>query len=170
MKSFANKVENILNKIKIKKSLSYLFVFVFFIPFVIISSFFVLMLAILQVLNYYNVKTLLEAVMNIGERIKTRRKELGMSAEQIADIIGTSPATIYRYESNYITKMGVDKLTPIAKALHVSEAYLMGWTDDVSWLPNDEKLLSVIHQLSLEAQEKVLEYAEDLLASKRYSR
>ena len=44
MKSFANKVENILNKIKIKKSLSYLFVFVFFIPFVIISSFFVLML------------------------------------------------------------------------------------------------------------------------------
>ena len=108
--------------------------------------------------------------MNIGERIKTRRKELGMSAEQIADIIGTSPATIYRYESNYITKMGVDKLTPIAKALHVSEAYLMGWTDDVSWLPNDEKLLSVIHQLSLEAQEKVLEYAEDLLASKRYSR
>ena len=90
--------------------------------------------------------------------------------KQVADIIGTSPATIYRYESNYITKMGVDKLTPIAKALHVSEAYLMGWTDDVSWLPNDEKLLSVIHQLSPEAQEKVLEYAEDLLASKRYSR
>ena len=108
--------------------------------------------------------------MNIGERIKTRRKELGMSAEQIADIIGTSPATIYRYESNYITKMGVDKLTPIAKALHVSEAYLMGWTDDVSWLPNDEKLLSVIHQLSPEAQEKVLEYAEDVFASKRYAR
>ena len=108
--------------------------------------------------------------MNIGERIKARRKELGMSAEQIADIIGTSPATIYRYESNYITKMGVDKLTPIAKALHVSEAYLMGWTDDASWLPDDEKLLSIIHRLTPEAQEKVLEYAKDLLTSKKYSR
>lgn len=108
--------------------------------------------------------------MNIGERIKNRRKELGMSAEQIADIIGTSPATIYRYESNYITKMGVDKLTPIARALHVSEAYLMGWTDDASWLPDDEKLLSVVHRLTPEAQGKVLEYAEDLLASKKYAR
>ncbi|MCR4742154.1 MAG: histidine kinase, partial [Treponema sp.] len=44
MARFADKVESILNKIKIKESLSYLFVFVFFIPFVIISSFFILML------------------------------------------------------------------------------------------------------------------------------
>ena len=40
--------------------------------------------------------------MDIGERIKKRRKELGLSAEQIAEKLGVSPATIYRYESNDI--------------------------------------------------------------------
>lgn len=69
--------------------------------------------------------------MDIGKRIKARRKELGLSAEQVAELMGVSPATVYRYESNYITNMRVDKLTPIANALKTTEAYLLGWTDDI---------------------------------------
>ena len=92
--------------------------------------------------------------MTIGEIIKNRRKELGMSAEDIAEIIGTSPATIYRYESNYITKMGIDKLTPIAKALKVSEAYLMGWTSDPNWRPDSD--ISAPSSMQLTEQEKWL--------------
>lgn len=65
--------------------------------------------------------------MNIGERIKVRRKELGISAEQLADVLGVSPATIYRYESNYINSMKVDRIKPIAEALNTSVSYLMGW-------------------------------------------
>ncbi len=76
------------------------------------------------------IKTLGEGI-NIGQRIKDRRKELNLSAEQVAELIGVSPATVYRYESNYISNMGVDKITPIAKALNTTEAYLLGWTDDV---------------------------------------
>lgn len=64
-----------------------------------------------------------------GERIKARRKELGISAEQLADVLGVSPATIYRYESNYINSMKVDKIKPIADALNTSVAYLMGWDE-----------------------------------------
>lgn len=67
--------------------------------------------------------------MSIGERIKVRRKELGISAEQLADTLGVSPATIYRYESNYINSMKVDRIKPIAKALNTNVAYLMGWED-----------------------------------------
>ncbi|WP_371722181.1 helix-turn-helix domain-containing protein, partial [Neglectibacter sp. X4] len=55
--------------------------------------------------------------MDIGKRIKARRKELGLSAEEVAERMGVSAATVYRYESNYISNMGVDKLTPIATAL-----------------------------------------------------
>jgi len=119
--------------------------------------------------------------MTIGEIIKNRRKQLGMSAEQIADIIGTSPATIYRYESNYITKMGIDKLTPIAKALRVSEAYLMGWTSDPNWRPDsdlspssssaselelteqEERLLVIFRRLNRSQQERLIAYAEGML-------
>lgn len=98
--------------------------------------------------------------MNIGEIIKNRRKELGMSAEDVAEIIGTSPATIYRYESNYITKMGIDKLAPIAKALRVSEAYLMGWTTDPNWRPDSDASLdpasSPVDMIYLTGDEKKL--------------
>lgn len=39
--------------------------------------------------------------MSVGSRIKKRRKMLGMSAEDIAQIIGVSAATVYRYEADY---------------------------------------------------------------------
>ena len=32
--------------------------------------------------------------MDVGERIKNRRKQLGLSAEQIAAELGVSPATV----------------------------------------------------------------------------
>ena len=70
--------------------------------------------------------------MDVGERIKNRRKQLGLSAEQIAAELGVSPATVYRYESNEIMNMRIDKLEPIAKALHTSPAYLMGWSAESS--------------------------------------
>lgn len=65
--------------------------------------------------------------MDVGERIKFRRKQLGLSAEQIAAKLGVSPATVYRYESKEIMNMRIDKLEPIAKALHTTPAFLMGW-------------------------------------------
>lgn len=68
--------------------------------------------------------------MRVGERIKSRRKEIGLSAEQVAKELGVSPATVYRYESNDIMNMRIDKLEPIAKALRITPAYLMGWEDD----------------------------------------
>ena len=43
--------------------------------------------------------------MEIYERIKLRRKELGLSAEKVAEELGVSPATIYRYEKKDIKKI-----------------------------------------------------------------
>ena len=68
--------------------------------------------------------------MTTGERMKYRRKEMGLSAEKLADILGISPATIYRYENGDIEKVPGDRLAPIAAALHTTPAYLMGWEDD----------------------------------------
>lgn len=68
--------------------------------------------------------------MTVGERIKNRRKELGLSAEIVAERIGVSPATVYRYESADIMNMRIDKIAPIARALNTTPAYLMGWTDN----------------------------------------
>lgn len=68
--------------------------------------------------------------MTVGERLKARRKELGLSAEKVAEKLGLSPSTIYRYENGEINQMGIDKLGPIAEAVRTTPAYLMGWEDD----------------------------------------
>ena len=58
--------------------------------------------------------------------MKARRKEIGMSAEQVAEQLKISPSTVYRYENGDIGRMGIDKLAPIAAALGVSILYLLG--------------------------------------------
>lgn len=65
--------------------------------------------------------------MTVGERIRNRRKTMDMTAEALAEIVGISAATIYRYENGDIRDPGVNKLKPIADALGVTTGYLMGW-------------------------------------------
>lgn len=69
-------------------------------------------------------------MIDIGKRIKTRRKELGISAEDLADTIGKDKTTVYRYERGAIEKVPTSVLVGIAKALHTTPEYLMGWEDD----------------------------------------
>ena len=65
----------------------------------------------------------------IGARIKQCRVSMGMSADALADALGKNRATIYRYESDDIENMPLSIIVPLAKALHVSPSYLMGWDD-----------------------------------------
>lgn len=68
--------------------------------------------------------------MTIGERIKNRRTELGLTAEEVAEQLGKSRATVYRYESGEIEKMPTTVLEPLANVLKTTPAYLMGWDDN----------------------------------------
>jgi len=65
--------------------------------------------------------------MSVGEIIKNRRKQLKMSADDLAEKLGKNRATIYRYESSEIENMPIDIIEPLARALKVTPAYLMGW-------------------------------------------
>lgn len=67
--------------------------------------------------------------MTIGERIKKRRKELKLSVDALADRLGKNRATVYRYESDEIDNMPLSVLEPLASALHVSPAHLIGWEE-----------------------------------------
>lgn len=52
--------------------------------------------------------------MTIGERIKQRRKQLGLSADYIAEKLGKDRATIYRYESDEIENLPLPILEPLS--------------------------------------------------------
>lgn len=79
--------------------------------------------------------------MEIYEKIKSRRKELGLSAEDVAESLGISRATVYRYESADIEKLPITSLVPLAKVLKCSPGYLMGWEKDPEGQPEVFSLL-----------------------------
>ena len=72
------------------------------------------------------------AVLTTGDRMKARRKELKLSAEDVATALNVSRATIFRYEKGDIEKLPGTSLEPLAKVLQTTVAYLMGWSDESS--------------------------------------
>ena len=67
--------------------------------------------------------------MDIGEKMKNRRIELGLSLEAVGDIVGVGKSTVRKWENGFIKNMGRDKIALVAKALRVTPGYLMGWED-----------------------------------------
>lgn len=119
--------------------------------------------------------------MSIGERIKTRRKELGMSAETLAEKIGKSPATVYRYEKGDISGVDSKVLLPIADALGTTPGYLMGWDGIADNLGSDspaakklqeikrqfkspmiEEMVQAMRRMTLKEQKKMIEMGKVL--------
>ena len=67
--------------------------------------------------------------MNIGEKIKTLRIDLGLTQEELALAVGTKKQTIHKYETGIISNIPATKIKAIADKLKTTPAYLMGWED-----------------------------------------
>ena len=106
--------------------------------------------------------------MNVGERIKQRRKALKMSADELAESVGVSRSTIFRYEKGDIEKVGPEVLKKIADKLNVSPGDLMGWEDNQQELkiptsPLVHKITEKVVKLSTPRKQKVLNYTNEQL-------
>ena len=98
----------------------------------------------------------------IGIQIKKRREELGLTQEELANILGyKSRSSINKIElgKNDITQ---HKVVAFAKALNTTPAYLMGWTDSDTQKKND--ILSDII-LRLRSDDNFMEVVKDLYNS-----
>lgn len=122
--------------------------------------------------------------MNIGQRIRERRLELNMTQEELAKAMNyKSKSTINKIELG-INDIPLSKVVEFADVLKTSPSYLMGWDGedggskniqfegyDFHLFGNNEKeLLDIYDQLSTDGQQKLIEYAQDLKASKRYEK
>lgn len=92
--------------------------------------------------------------MTIGQRIKARRKELRISADELAVRLGKDRSTVYRYEKGDIENMPLDILEPIADALDTSVAYIMGW--------EEKKEPTVIDDGLTEGHKRLIQFAMSL--------
>lgn len=100
--------------------------------------------------------------MTLSQKIKLKREEMGISQTELANKIGVSKQTLYKYENGIITNIPSDKIEKIAYYLNVSAAYLMGWLEqndcDLDILPiilEDTQLKeSIIKLISLDTTSK----------------
>ena len=108
--------------------------------------------------------------MEINERIKKRRKEIGLSADEVANALHVSRATIYRYESNEIEKLPTNIIEPLAKILKCSVPYLMGWDemDDTRKDTNSDidYLVKLSQSLPPDQLDRLISYAKFLKTEK----
>lgn len=65
--------------------------------------------------------------MGIGDRLRLKRKELDMTLEDVAAFVGVNRQTMSRYETGTIKNIPSDKIELLAKALHATPGYIMGW-------------------------------------------
>lgn len=85
--------------------------------------------------------------MTTGDRIRKRRKEIGITADDLAAEIGVDRSTVYRYENGDIEKVPITVLEPVATALHTTVAYLMGWTPEATDYEDGELIASIPQNL-----------------------
>lgn len=67
----------------------------------------------------------------MAQKIKELRVANNMTLEQVADIVGVGKSTVRKWETGMIANMRRDKIAALAKALHTTPEYLMGWSTDI---------------------------------------
>ena len=99
--------------------------------------------------------------MNVGHRMKQRRKELKLSADVVAEKIGVNRSTVFRYEKGDIEKLPIEILEPLSEILQTTPQYLMGWD-------NNPDIMPIYSELEPPRQQKVYNLAERELEEQRY--
>lgn len=67
--------------------------------------------------------------MKIADIIKMRRKELGMTLEEVGQIVGVDKTTVRRWEAGVIANMRRDRIAKLAEALQIEPTDLIGEDD-----------------------------------------
>ncbi len=88
--------------------------------------------------------------MKLGEKIRQKRKELGLTQEELANMVGyTSKSTITKIENNKID-VSMDKIELIANALNVSPQFFTNWNSNNEYsveILSDEQKVKLEHYI-----------------------
>ena len=99
--------------------------------------------------------------MNLGDKVRQRREELGLSQEQLANAMGySSRSSINKIENGRPCTQKI--IVRLADALNVSIPYLMGWEEkesspeQISLSEGEALLLELFRAIPEQRQEMVL--------------
>lgn len=93
-----------------------------------------------------------------NERLKKRRLDMGLTLQEVADVVGISMSAVQKYEKGKIKNVYTSTVELFAKALHCSPLYLLDWTDNPNLIESTDN--DKLQNLSPENREKALEYIQ----------
>ena len=109
----------------------------------------------------------------VGNLIRTRRKELGLTLEEVGNAVGVSKSTVKKWEDGYISNMRRDKIQNLARVLQINPVRLLGVKVTHMLQPDDPqfmKMLTLYHTLNELGKEKAIERLEELSEIERYKK
>lgn len=113
----------------------------------------------------------------MGNYLSNRRKALGLTQKQIAELVDVSEATVSRWESGEIANMRRDRIAAYAKALKTTPSFIMSGDEPQTETPApvvltapQSILLAAFNQLNEEGQQKAQDYVDDLVYTGRYKK
>lgn len=91
--------------------------------------------------------------MTIGDRLRIRREQLGLTQKYVAEQVGITKQSLYKYEKGIVKNIPLTVIDDLATVLGVSPEYLTGWSD---------KAISITKQdyLTKKEQEHLQKYRE----------
>ena len=116
----------------------------------------------------------------IGKRIKSSRKAIGMTQEQLGEKIGVTGVTIMRYERGYRCP-DIPTIRKLAKELDVSDSFLLGVDNTLEAIRSGElnetpvikdleQISEIFERLNKVGRQKTIDFALDLLEIPRYEK
>lgn len=116
--------------------------------------------------------------MEIKDLIKEKRQELGLTYEQLGNLVGVGKSTVRKWETGMVENMRRDNIIALSKALRISPALLMGWdinelSDDnistINYSEEEKQHIEDLRKLNDLGKDKVFSYTKDLLEMPKYS-
>ena len=104
--------------------------------------------------------------MNIGNIIKSRRNELGLTLDDVGKAVGVGKSTVKKWEDGYISNMRRDKIAALSKVLKLSPvSFITGEITPESFSHENNKYIipvlgKVTAGIPIDAVEYIVDYEE----------
>ena len=84
---------------------------------------------------------------DVGKKMFERRKELGLTLEEVGKEVGVGKSTVRKWENGMIRNMGRDKIAALSRVLQMNPVDFVPMPDDDRTVSeDDQERLEALHQ------------------------
>ena len=104
----------------------------------------------------------------IGDRVKERRKELGLTQEEVAKKMGYKSQSTIAHIEDGTNDVTLPKVELLAKALQTTPGFLMGWEQEEEERQRIERIVGLIKRLDNDDFVRLEERINVMLEAEKY--